>query len=481
MADGGHHESRPVLCVDLDGTLVKADLLWECLLALLKRKPLHLVLLPLWLLRGKASLKRSLALRFDLNVASLPYRSEMLEFLRAERQSGRRIVLVTAADERLAQSVADHLGLFDRVCASDGEQNLKGRQKAEFLERLFGKGGFEYVGDSSADLEVWRGARAAYVAGGARLASRAAQVTEVKRVFPPQRVSLGTWVRALRGHHWFKNLLLFLPLALAHRWSALQWMRTAVGFLLFGVCASGLYILNDLLDLHSDRSHPWKSKRPFAAGEISIPGGLAMSLLLLASALGFSLLLGVKFALVLLAYAVLTMGYSLQLKKIVLLDVFILSSFYSVRILAGAQIASVPLSQWFLPFSMFFFLSLAMAKRYSELVNAEQLVESGNSGRGYITGDKDVLLSLGVASSFAAIVIFSLYVHSPEVVVLYHNPAPLLLLCPIILYWLSRVWLQAHRGELHEDPVTLAIRDPVSYAVAAACIVVILASMMKSG
>jgi len=473
------HGSKPVLCVDLDGTLVKGDLLWECILLLLKRKPLWLVLLPYWLLRGKASVKRHLARHTELNVATLPYRSELLEFLRAERLSGRRVVLITAADERLARSVAEHLGLFDQVYASDGKCNLKGRQKAEFLQGLFGKDGFEYVGDSSADLEVWDGAQAAYVVGGPRLAEQAAQMTEVKRVFSHRQPSAGTWIRALRGHHWFKNLLLFLPLGLAHRVSALQWMRTALGFVLFGVCASGLYILNDLLDLHSDRGHPWKSKRPFAAGEISIPGGLAISFVLLTSALGLSFLLSLKFGMVLFIYAALTMWYSLQIKRIVLLDVFVLSSFYSIRILAGALIESVPLSQWFLPFSLFFFLSLAMAKRYSELVNAEQLVNSGNSGRGYITGDKDVLMSLGIGSSFAAVVIFSLYVHSPEVVVLYRSPAPLLLLCPIILYWLSRVWLKAHRGELHEDPITLAMRDPVSYAVALAAIVVLVASMMK--
>jgi 4-hydroxybenzoate polyprenyltransferase len=254
-------------------------------------------------------------------------------------------------------------------------------------------------------------------------------------------------------------------------------VRTSVGFALYGLCASGLYILNDLLDLHSDREHPWKKERPFAAGDISIPEGLLASLLLLSVAIGTGFLLDTQFGLVLLGYSALTMVYSLYLKKIALLDVFVLSSFYSFRILAGALISATPLSQWFLAFSMFFFLSLAMAKRYSELVHARDLVASGNSGRGYHTGDRELLLSLGTGSSFSAVVIFSLYVHSPEVRLLYTSPEFLFLLCPIVLYWLSRTWLLAHRGELKEDPVTLAIRDPVSYGVALASAVVLGASM----
>jgi len=308
------------------------------------------------------------------------------------------------------------------------------------------------------------------------------KVGEIKATILEPRVSLRTsartWISALRGHHWAKNLLLFLPLALSHNLAIEPVLRTVAGFALYGLCASGLYILNDLLDLHSDREHPWKKERPFAAGEISIPGGLLASLVLLTTALGLGLLLDLQFGLALLSYAALTMLYSLYLKKIALLDVFVLSSFYSFRILAGALISATPLSQWFLAFSMFLFLSLAMAKRYSELVNASDLVRAGNSGRGYHTGDRELLLSLGVGSSFSAVVIFSLYVHSTDVRLLYSSPEFLFLLCPIVLYWLSRTWLLAHRGELKEDPVTLAMRDPVSYGVALASAGVITASMI---
>ena len=472
-------EASPVLCVDLDGTLIRGNLLWECVLAVLKTHPATLLLLPFWLFRGRAFLKRKLADHVQLDAAHLPYRPQVIDLLRQEKLAGRRIALVTAADRTLAESVSNHLGLFDEIHASDGQRNLKGANKAVFLVEHFALTGFDYVGDSASDLDVWRHARAAYVVGSPKRALQAAELTTLKATILEPRASLRTWIDALRGHHWAKNLLLFLPLALSHNLAANSIVRTLAGFVLYGFCASGLYILNDLLDLHSDREHPWKKDRPFAAGSISIPEGLFASISLLSMAIGLGFLLDLQFGLVLVAYAALTMWYSLYLKKIALLDVFVLSSFYSFRILAGAMISATPLSQWFLTFSMFFFLSLAMAKRYSELVHANDLVISGNSGRGYRVADRELLLALGVGSSFSAVVILSLYVHSQDVRVLYLSPECLFLLCPIVLYWLSRTWLLAHRGELKEDPVTLAIRDRVSYAVALASAAVIAASMMS--
>jgi 4-hydroxybenzoate polyprenyltransferase/phosphoserine phosphatase len=470
--------SRPVLCVDLDGTLIRGNVLWECVLVLLKTRPFLVLIFPVWLLAGRASLKRRLAAKAHLDPARLSYRQPILDLLRQEKASGRRVALATAADRQIATVVSDYLGLFDEVHASDGELNLKGAEKGSFLATQFAETGFDYIGDSTADVAVWRSAHAAYVVGSEERAAQAAAVTMVAATFLEPRASLRTWINALRGHHWAKNLLLFLPLALSHNLTVTPILRTVIGFVLYGLCASGLYILNDLLDLHSDREHPWKKERPFAAGAISIPEGLLASCLLLTCALGFGFYLDTPFGLALLGYSALTMLYSLYLKKIALLDVFILSSFYSFRILAGALISGTPLSQWFLAFSMFFFLSLAMAKRYSELLHAGGLITSGNSGRGYHTGDRELLLSLGVGSSFSAVVIFSLYVHSPDVGLLYSSPEWLFMLCPIILYWLSRNWLLAHRGELQEDPVTLAMRDGVSYGVALASAAVIAASMV---
>lgn len=468
-----------VLCVDSDGTLIRGDLLWECLVSLLKKSPLSVLRSPFWLFRGRAYFKTQLARNTDVDVASLPYRKDVLEFLKERRAAGFRIVLVTAAAQEIASRVADFLGVFDACYGSSDHENLKGGAKAEFLRQKFGDAGFEYLGDSSADLPVWELSSASHVVGSQNLAGRAASRGSLGRVFPVEQGSLHAWIAALRGHHWFKNLLLFLPLALAHKFETRSWIMTAAGFLLFGLCASGIYVLNDLLDLHSDRVHPWKRHRPLAAGEISIPAGLLIGSVLLMVALPAGFLLGRNFGAVLLGYTALTLWYSTYLKKIVLLDAFVLSSFYSIRIWAGALIAAVPLSHWFLSFALFFFLSLSMAKRYSELLHAGDLVEQGRSGRGYVAADRVLLMNLGIASGFSAVVIFILYLHSPEVLVLYERPGLLLLLAPTLAYWLSRLWLVANRGALRDDPMVVALKDPVSYSVAAFALLVLIASSAR--
>jgi len=472
IAGAASRATEVPLCVDLDGTLVRTDLAWECILSLFKSQPLALFLMPLWLLRGMAHTKRELAERVQLDVTVFPYRAECISFLTEQREQGRRIGLVTAADQSLAEKVAEHLGIFDFVYGTRGDQNLKGEAKAAMLRKEFGEGGYEYIGDSPVDLPVWKSSRAAYVVGDEGLVRKAQGVARVEGVFDSQPASLQTWLSALRVHQWVKNALLFLPLLLAHRFTFGALRDTTFGFLLFGLCASSIYIINDLLDMHSDRAHPWKSKRPFASGKASIPGGLLVSVLLAGSTIVLGFWLNVQFSLVLILYILTTVLYSLYLKRIALLDIFILSSFYAIRIWAGALVASVPLSDWFLVFSLFFFLSLATAKRYSELMHAGALVDSGKSGRSYIDSDRELLMPLGIGSSFAAVIILALYEHSQELVVLYPRPKPLLLICPILLYWLSSIWLKAERGKLDDDPLTLSIRDPVTFGVGAAILVV---------
>jgi 4-hydroxybenzoate polyprenyltransferase len=295
----------------------------------------------------------------------------------------------------------------------------------------------------------------------------------VVRTFDAPSPSFIAWLRSIRLLHWSKNLLVLLPVILAHRleWAGLS--TSLIGFLLFGACASGMYILNDLLDLHSDRLHPSKSKRPFAAGELPLWVGAIEATLLVGSSLILSFFINVPFALALCGYAALTLTYSWKLKKIALLDVFVLSSFYTVRIWAGGLISGTPVSDWLMAFSLFFFLSLAMAKRHSELRHVSELVETGNSGRGYMVDDRELLAMFGIASSFAAVVILCLYARSPEVNLLYGNPAALMWLCPLVLYWLSRVWLLAVRGQLDLDPVLFAVRDRTSWVLGVLAIAVL--------
>ena len=466
----------PVVCVDLDGTLIASDLLSESILGYSRRHPLGIFHLPFWLLRGRAYLKQRLANPDYIRPENLPYRQDVLETISALREAGAtRTVLATASHVNLANAVARHLGIFDEVVATCDATNLKGAAKAQALEARFGHD-YLYIGDHTADLSVWASARQGVVAGGEGLAQRAARVTQVvARLNGNVRQGVKGYWRAMRPHHWSKNILLFLPLLLAHISQPEAWLRVLLGTLLFGLGASGIYVINDLLDLTSDRQHPWKCLRPFASGGISIARGMALGPALLAVGIGLgTLLLGYPFGLALAVYCALSLSYSLVLKRKALIDVFLLTSFYGIRIITGALINHTPLSHWFLIFCMFFFFSLALAKRYSELMHAKALIDAGNSGRGYRATDSQLLSTMGVASAFAAIIVFSFYTHSPAVTSLYPHPAPLLLIAPMLLYWLMRVWLRADRGELNEDPVLLAMRDPMSYVIGAASFLCIL-------
>lgn len=454
------------LCVDLDGTLIHSDLLLESALALLGRNPLYLFAMAFWLLRGKAHLKREIARRCEIEIATLPYNAALVEWLRAEREQ-RRLVLCTASDAGYAHAVAAHLDLFSEVLASDGRSNLSGRHKAARLVERYGDRKFDYAGNTRVDLAVWRHARQGVVVGpSASLGKAAARVTTVERVFERERRPVQIWTRALRLHQWLKNLLVFLPLLAAHRLFSLDAAaHAAAAFVAFGLCASGVYLLNDLLDLASDRRHPRKRKRPFAAGTLPLTAGLIAAPALTLAAFALALAIAPLFALTLLGYYVLTLAYSFRLKRIVMLDVVVLAALYTIRIVAGAAAIAQPLSFWLLAFSMFIFLSLAMLKRYTELRVLQANGWSNAEGRGYRVDDLGLIQSLGAASGYLSVLVLALYINSTASEALYHRPEVLWLLCPLLLYWISRVWVVAHRGQMHDDPVIYAMVDRVSRVV----------------
>ncbi len=463
------------LCVDLDGTLLKTDLLWESLLRLLKHNPLYLLLLPFWWLRGRAHLKAHIAARVSVDAATLPYHQPLLDSLRAEQRQGRPIFLVTASDSRLAQSVADHLGLFNEVLASDGHTNLRGKRKLAELAARFGGSGFDYAGNSSVDLPVWAHARQAIVVNAsARLAARARRCAKVSDVFPASQSRWWLFVQALRPHQWVKNLIIFVPLVTSHRLT--QWpqaLDAVLAFVAFCLCASGAYILNDLFDLESDRHHPVKRLRPFASGDLPLPVGMiALPLLLGAGAL-LACELALGFAAVLGVYLVLTTSYSWRLKQVVLLDVLCLAALYTLRLLAGHEATGIRYSFWLLVFSMFIFLSLALVKRFLELQAARQQNQNEIKGRGYAAGDLELVASLGSSSGYLAVLVLALYVNSQDAQELYRHATLLLLICPLLLYWISRVWLIAHRGQMHGDPIVFALKDRVSYLIGALTLAVL--------
>lgn len=447
------------LCVDLDGTLIRTDLLHEAAIRFAAHHPWELWRLAVWAYRGRATLKHELATRIDIDATSLPYRRALIDHIAEHRARGGEAYLVTASPRRWAEAVADHLAMFDGIICSTDHLNLKGAAKASALVDRFGSGGFAYVGDGRQDKAVWASAGSALGAGNA--ATRF--LTADARIFA-EKGSLGTsTIRALRPHQWLKNLLIFVPLFTSHQIdSAATIISALAAFLAFCCCASNAYIVNDLLDLPSDRLHPRKSLRPFASGEVPVRVGVAIAPMLLVLAASFCLALPPIFAVVLTAYYVLTQAYSLTLKRRAPADVFTLASLYTIRVIAGAVAIGVALSLWLAAFSIFIFLSLATLKRHAELVDAASRGIDMAAGRGYWTSDGPVLVALGMASGFSAVLVMTLYVTQPYVVGLYRTPELLWLICPLMLYWVSRMWLLAQRRQMHDDPIVLAIRDSVS-------------------
>jgi 4-hydroxybenzoate polyprenyltransferase/phosphoserine phosphatase len=454
----------PPLVVDLDGTLIKTDLLVESVCRLLRQKPLALLAMPFWLLKGRARLKREIAGQVQLDAALLPYRTPLLEYLRAERGIGRQIILATGSDERFAKQVADHLKLFDLVLGSDGVTNLSGKRKRARLVGQFGEKGFDYVGNESRDLAVWSSARKAIVVNPTpRLMRALAKVAEFETSFEDHRAKLIEYLSALRPQQWLKNILVFIPIFTAHLFvEPVLLGRTLVAFFAFCCCASGGYIINDLCDLEADRHHPTKRLRPFASGRLPLSYGLAIAPVM--AVLGFVLawLLSWISVGILLLYYTLAIAYSLFLKKVVLLDVWILACFYTLRIVGGGAAIGIWPSVWLSAFSMFLFISLAFIKRYVELIVMRQVEGEHATARGYELIDAEFLASKGTCSGYAAVVVLSLYIASGAVKTLYSTHQVLWLVCPLLQYWIGYLWLVAHRGEMHDDPLVFAVRNRTS-------------------
>ncbi len=462
------------LVVDLDGTLIKTDLLAETASRFLIDQPFRFFKLLVWLVEGKSGLKSRLAESTSINVASLPYNEELLAWLRMEKKQGRRIVLATASHRVLADQVAAHLDLFDEVLATDGTTNLKASAKRDALVNRYGEHGFDYVGNDWSDLPVWQSAAQAHVI------SSSVSLIEKTRSHgnlgvllsdgkPPLPLAL---LKAMRPHQWMKNLLVFIPLLAAHQYmNALCVMQALLAFIVFGLTASSVYLFNDLVDVADDRSHSRKRHRPLASGNLSLlHGWIAWPLLLLISILLAWPAGGLpwRFMASLILYFLLTMAYSLRLKQIPIVDVLTLAALYTLRIIAGAAAISAPLSFWLLSFSMFVFLSLALIKRYSELRAAREDGRVGIlRGRGYDPQDLELVSSLGGSAGYTAVLVLALYIHDAQTANLYATPTIIWLACPLLLYWISRAWLIAHRGNMHDDPIVFALKDTVSWVIVA--------------
>lgn len=455
------------LVVDVDGTLLKTDLLQEAALQFIARRPLQVFQLPIWLMGGKASLKTRLADHIDPGLDTVPLREEVVSAIRVAQAEGRPIYLASASDRRYVEALAHRLGGIAGVFATEPHgANLAGAAKAERLVEAFGAYGYDYIGDNDVDFPVWRSARRVLA-----VAHDAAFASKIQRAFPDaaivgqSRLDPLALVRALRLHQWAKNTLVFLPLIAGHRLDIESIAATIVGFFCFCFAASAAYVVNDLLDLPGDRDHPRKSTRPFAAGSASIIHGLILSLALMATSIGLAWALPTRFALVLLIYVACTLCYSLFLKRKLLIDVVVLGGLYTLRIYGGLAATGAQQTQWLLMFSLFFFMSLAIVKRCSELVAKREAGKTSIIGRGYRVDDLAIMLPLGAAAGYGAIFVVALYLNSPEVAALYNHPNRMWLVTPLLIYWISRVLLMSNRGDLHDDPVVFALTDRKSWLV----------------
>jgi len=454
---------RPLI-VDLDQTLVRTDTLHESIVDLTFRFPAQLLAGLCAVRHGRAALKRRIASIAALDCRALPYDPAVLDLIADRRAQGGEVHLVTGADQEIADNVARTLDVFDSATGSAGRQNLTARTKAAHLSERF-PDGFDYVGDSAADLPVWRAAGHAIIAGSSRsVAVRTRRSGLETSVLPRTKPSLRQWVKALRLHQWSKNLLVFVPLVLSHEYRVPGLVAlVAAAWLLFGLTASATYLINDLCDLAADRSHPTKRFRALAAGLIPISTAVPLAVALLAIGLAGAFALHPGFGLTVAAYVTLTLLYSFKLKNQPMIDVAAIAALFALRITAGMVILAHPLSLWLVTFTAVLFLSLALAKRTTELVQACRNLRPVK-GRGYLPGDEVLTLALGIASGIVSVVVMVLYMSIEAMPTgLYANRAPLMLIPAILGLWLMRIWLLAHRGTLNDDPVFYALRDRVSW------------------
>lgn len=457
--DGSEDAKLLPLVVDLDDTLLCADTLYETFALAVFKRPILAVRGLMELRKGRAAFKCALGAEGMLDVHSLPANKSLVDYLQQERSAGRELHLVSAAAQSVVDAVSDRFGFFDSATGSDGARNLKGKVKAAYLKERFAYG-FAYAGDSRADLAVWKEAGAAILVGTSDAVSRKAErYTKIEARFDGISASANDWRKLLRLHQWSKNALIFIALFLGHAYiNVSAWLSVIAGFLFFSVAASGTYVLNDLADLSSDRRHATKRERPMAAGRISIRSGMIAAVGLIGVGIGGMLALGVSAFLLTVAYLVITLSYSLRFKTAAMLDVLILASLYTIRIILGAELAKVALSDWLLVFSMFFFLSLSMAKRYVEVVKAGS--ETKIRGRGYSGADAVLLLNFGIATCSCAVFTVCMYLLEAAFPSnAYSTPQLLWIAVLSIALWSMRIWLLAFRGELDDDPVAFAVKD----------------------
>lgn len=449
-----------MLIVDLDDSFLKTDLLLEGILTLIKKNPLYILCLPFWALQGPLVLKTKVAARIRFTGEHLPVHNDVVEVIKDRLQNSEKVLLISASPQVWVETVAARYPYFTKAVGST-TQNLKGFKKAEYILSTFPNEPFSYVGDTLSDLAVWKHAQEAIVVNPSKgLLSQVQKLGRKVTVVNDRVSTLRMLIKQLRPHQWLKNFLLFLPLIVGHKLQDAS-VSLILAFASFSLAASSVYVFNDLLDLESDRLHHSKKNRPFAAGKLSLKWGLVLIPALVCAALLTGLSVNLSFFLWVCAYYGLNLLYTFKLKRILVIDIVVLSAMYTLRLFAGAAASETPISEWFLSFSTMFFFGLACVKRYTEIIRSNAKLNV--TGRGYRQVDDQAILTLGSGAGLLSIVIFLIYLQSPAVLSLYHRPQLLWVLTPVLLYWTSRLWLLTSRNEVHDDPVIFAAKDKVSW------------------
>lgn len=467
------------LIVDLDGTLIKTDMLYESFLLLMKKNLWFIFAVPFWLFKGKYRLKNEISKRVTIDPAALPYNQEFLEYLKRKKGEGRKLVLATATHKRIATVIANYLNLFSQVYASENGINLKSEEKRDLLVEQYGENRFDYAGNSQDDLVIFDSCHRVLVVNASKqVTARARKRFSNVEVFGAN-TKFAEFFKAIRVYQWVKNSLVFVPLVTSQNWNDPEKLKAGIlTFFCFSFIASGGYLLNDLLDLRSDRMHPNKRHRPIASGNLSIPYAMLIMASLLLLGFGISLLYFKSIFFILLVYFTVTMSYSIQLKRLVLIDLFILTMLYTLRIIAGGIAINVELSFWLLAFSVFIFFSLAAMKRCAELIPASDKSNGQKiAGRGYAQDDLLFLMHAGTSCGYIGVVIFALYINSREVTLLYDTPRFLWIACLLLMFWISYLWHSTHKKKMTDDPIIFSFKDKTSIATLALIALVILMSI----
>ena len=456
---------KKVLICDLDGTLIKTDMLFESLFILLRNNFFFIFLTPLWLLKGKQVLKNEIYKRIEFSPENLPYNQEVIEFIKINRNNYSKTALVSASNQNIVKDIAEYIGIFDEYYGSDDKLNLKAVNKRKFLDEKYGIRNYSYIGDSKADIEIWNHSNEKFIVNNS-LSKRLKSIKFDTIIGNNTKSKLKLIIKEIRVYQWVKNLLIFIPALMAHITNFEIYLNLFYSFISFSLIASSVYVLNDLLDLEADRKHPRKKNRPFASGDLSLLYGFALLPFLIVSSLIIAItLLPISYLFVLFFYYVLTSLYSFKLKRIVIVDILTLALLYTIRIVAGGEAVDVEVTPWALAFSMFLFLSLALLKRYTELHSLKEIDELKASGRGYHVDDIEIVRSFGTSSAFISILVFALYVNSEQIRLLYNKPNLMWIVAILLLFWIMRIWFLANRGKMTDDPIVFTGKDKISWTI----------------